>query len=281
MSNKKSTQVLFPLAIAIAGLTASSAYAENCEPAHKFKTITPGELSVSAVYYPPFNEVDEAGNYKGLEADVLRYFAEKECLTLKAQTASFAASTQFVATGRADISAGEWYRTEARSKVFGISSPVFVELMAIYSKTGTKNLNQLTGETVGTVQGYLWVKDLQDVYGKNLKLYPTPVAALQDLRNGRVSAVLDAYTVGAYAQKMGNLPGIKIEISDPDQRVATSVIPAQSAFLFSKENSELGTALNAAIEEMHKTGKIAEILRKHGITESLADVGEPRYVDAP
>jgi len=249
-------------------------------PAHKFKTVTPGELKVSAVYYPPFNEIDDAGNYKGLEADVLRIFAEKECLKLNAETASFSASTQFVSTGRADISAGEWYRTEARAKVLGVSDPVFIELMAVYSKSGIRSLSQLAGKTVGTVQGYLWVKDLQDVYGKNLKLYPTPMAALQDLQNGRVDAVLDAYTVGAYAQKQGTLPGIKIEISDPDKRVATSVDPAQSGFLYSKDNTDLGVALNAVIKELHETGQITEILKKHGVTVKLADVGSPRFVDA-
>ncbi|MGH9949785.1 MAG: substrate-binding periplasmic protein, partial [Pyrinomonadaceae bacterium] len=158
--------------------------------------------------------------------------------------------------------------------------PVFVELMAIYSKTGFRDLSELGDKTVGTVQGYQWVKDLQAIYGSKLKLYPTPVTALEDLKNGRVDAVLDAYTVGAYAKTQGSLPGIKIEISGADPRVATSMQPAQSAFLYDKNNVDLGTALNAVIKEMHKNGQIAEILKSHGVTEDLANVGDSRYVDA-
>jgi len=257
----------------------AGARAQDCTPAHPFTTVNPGKLTVATAYYPPFDEVDDNGVYRGLEADVLRWFAQRECLELKADSVGFAATTQSVLSKRADIVAGVYYRSKARAEVMGTADPVFVELMAIYSKTGSDSLAKLEGKRVGTVQNYYWVKDLRNVYGRHLKLYPTPAAALADLQSGRLDAVIDAYTAGAYAQQQGALPDIKIIISDVDSRVPTSARHAQSSFLYHKDNSALGEALNAAIAELHKSGKLIEIIKKYGVSEALANVGEPRYVD--
>jgi len=87
--------------------------------------------------------------------------------------------------------------------------------------------------------------------------------------------VIDAYT----AQQQGALADIKILISDVDSRVPTSAKHAQSSFLYHKDNTALGEALNAAISELHSNGMLIEIIQKYGVSEALANVGEPRYVD--
>jgi len=267
------------LLICFAIFCMGEASAQECTPLHQFTTVNPGKLTVATAYYPPFDEVDDDGVYRGLEADVLHWFAARECLEVKAEAVGFAATTQSVLSGRADIVAGVYYRSRERAKVLGTADPVLVELMAIYSKEGFSSIAQLQGKRVGSIQNYYWVKDLRTVYGNNLKLYPTPAAALQDLQSGRLDAVIDAYTAGAYAQQQGALPDIKIIISEVDSRVPTSAKHAQSSFLYHKDNKTLGEALNAAIAEIHKQGVLREIIKKYGVSEELANVGEPRYVD--
>jgi polar amino acid transport system substrate-binding protein len=267
-------------ALLISGvLTASSAFSAECKPAHKFDTVTPGTLTVSTIAYPPFDNVAE-GKFVGVDAEILKRFADKECLTIKAAVADDAASLQYVVSGRADISSASWYRTQKRAQVMGVSDPLYLELMGIYTKDGAKKLSDLQGKTVGTVQGYLWVPELQAIYGDKLKLYPNPVAMAQDLQTGRIEAAVDTYTAGIEAQKKGGFKGFKIVVADPDDRVRSSVQPAQTGYLYNKTNTSLGDALNASIDQMQKSGEIAEILKSYGLNPAAAKVGDPRYADA-
>jgi polar amino acid transport system substrate-binding protein len=269
------------IALVVAGVVAAqSAFAADCKPAHKFDTVTPGVLTVSTISYPPFDNADKDGKFIGIDAEILKRFADKECLTIKAAVADDAASLQYVVSGRADISSASWYRTEKRAQVMGVSDPLYLELMGIYTRDGVKKLSALQGRTVGTVQGYLWVPELQAIFGDKLKLYPNPVAMAQDLATGRIDAAVDTYTAGIEAQKKGGFKGIKIAIADPDERVRSSVKPAQTGYLYNKSNQQLGEALNASIDQMQKDGEIAAILKAHGLSPEAAKVGDPRYADA-
>jgi len=267
------------LSLALLGVLISEAAYADCTPAHKVQTITPGVLTVSTIVYPPFDNVDGSGNFVGIDADILKKIAERECLTIKAQAVDDAASIQYVATGRADISSASWYRTAARAKVMGVSSPLYLELMGLYSKEGYKKLSDFQGKTVGTVQGYLWVSDLQKIFGDNLKLYPNPVAMAQDLDTGRIQTAVDTYNAGIEAQKKGGFKGFKVVAAEPDDRVASSVHPAQIGLLYTKSNASLGTALDEDIADMQKKGEVAAILKNWGLNPDGAKVGAPRYAD--
>jgi polar amino acid transport system substrate-binding protein len=267
-------------AIAFGVLNANTAAAADCKPAHKFDTVVPGTLTVSTISYPPFDNVDKEGKFVGVDAEILDRFAKKECLTIKAAVADDAASLQYVVSNRADISSASWYRTEKRAQMMGVSDPLYLELMGIYTKDGLKKLSDLQGKSVGTVQGYLWVPELKELYGEKLKLYPNPVAMAQDLQTGRIEAAVDTYTAGIEAQKKGGFQGVKIVIAEPDERVRSSVKPAQTGYLFNKSNQALGAALNASIDEMQKSGEIAKILKSYGLNPEAAKVGDARYADA-
>jgi polar amino acid transport system substrate-binding protein len=255
----------------------AGAQAQACTPAHHFQTVKPGVLTIAVAAYPPFDRIDPNGTFSGVDADILQAFADKECLKIEATSTDPAAAIQYVTSGRADISSSAWYRTSERAKVVGISDPLYLDTVGIFSRQGFKSFNELQGKTVGTVQGYNWVSDLQSVFGGNLKLYPNPVALIQDLKAGRVDVGVNGYVQGTIAEKKGELGDLKVENAQPDPRIRSSVQPAQSGFLYTKENAALGGALNAFIKEQQSKGDIARILGKHGIDSSVAQVGEPRY----
>ena len=173
---------------------------------------------------------------------------------------------------------GDWYRTEERSKVLGLSYPIYLDQMGIYSKDGVSKIEDLMGKKVGSVSGFLWVAELQALLGDNLQLYPNPVALAQDLAAGRVDIGVDSYGTGTYAQKNGGYAGIQIKVAEPDERVQASIQAAQSALLYSKDNVDFGAALDAGIKELHASGELAKILTSNGLDASGADVGEPRLV---
>lgn len=266
------------LAVLAATLGISSAWGEDCKPAHPFTTIAPGKLTVAIYEYPPFTTATSDGAIGGVDSDIAKRFAAANCLTVMAVVVDPAATIQYVLSGKADVATGDWYRTAEREKVMGLSYPTYLDQMGIYSKTGLSKVDDLIGKKVGTVSGFLWVAELQKLLGANLSLYPNPVALAQDLAAGRVEVGVDSYGTGVYAQKRGGYAGIQIKVAEPDPRVQASIQAAQANIIYNKANADFGKALDDAIEQLHKSGQLAEILKSHDLDPSGADVGEPRVV---
>lgn len=252
------------------------ALAADC--ADKVATIDPGKLTVAAYDYPPFTVVAD-GKIEGIDPGIVERFAKENCLEVVPLVLDPAGTVQAVVTGKADIAIGSWYRTEKRAKVVDQSAPTYVDSMGIYSKDGFDTIASIEGKSVGTVQGYFWVPDLQKVFGANLKLYPTPLAMAQDLEIGRLDVAITGYNAGTYIQKnSGGYKGIQIKRVKPDERVTTTLQPAQTGFLVTKGNTSLGDALAKSINQQHADGSILKALKAAGFDDATSEVGEPRLV---
>lgn len=273
------TGKLLILGLCAASVVADAAVAQDCKPVHSFETIVPGTLSVASFEFPPYAYNGEDGAFSGVDGEILKRIAAKECLEIDAKLVDPAAAIQYVLSNRADIAAGDWYRTAEREKVLGLTGPMYLDQMGIFTRDGATTIKSLEGRTVGVVQGYLWVADMQKVFGSSLKVYPNPVAMAQDLASGRIDAGTDSYAVGVAAQQKGGYPGIQIEVAEPDERVRATVQAGQTGFPFTKSNTALGEALSANIAAMHESGEIKEILTQFGLDPSAADVGAPRLVE--
>ncbi|WLS00036.1 substrate-binding periplasmic protein [Shinella sumterensis] len=277
---KTITTTQFLLAgIAGLALTAGVASAQECTPKHQFTTIEAGTLTVAVTTYVPHSFVDDSGNMKGIDGDIAAEFAKRECLKVKAVAVDPAAAIQYVLSGQADIATGDWYRTAERAKVMSLSAPLYTDQMSIYSKEGFKNVSDLEGKQVGTVQGYLWVADLKAMLGGSLKLYPNSVNMQQDLSSGRIDVAVDGYSTGVVAEQKGALGDVKVNVAAPDERVKATKEAAQAAFPYSLNAKEFGVALDAAIAEMHADGTIVTVLKSYGLDGTAADTGAPRLVE--
>ena len=277
---RMTTTTQFLLAgIAGLALSAQIASAQECTPRHQFATIEAGTRTVAVPPYLPHSFVDDSGNMKGIDGDIAAEFAKRECLKVKAIAVDPAAAIQYVLSGQADITTGDWYRTAERAKVMSLSAPLYTDQMGIYSKEGFKNVSDLEGKQVGTVQGYLWVADLKAMLGGSLKLYPNSVNMQQDLSSGRIDVAVDGYSTGVVAAQKGALGEVKVNVAAPDERVKATKEAAQAAFPYSVNAKELGVALDAAIAEMHADGTIVTILKSYGLDGTAADTGAPRLVE--
>ncbi len=265
----------------IAGLMISApvAFAQDCTPKHQFSTVEAGTLTVAVTTYAPHSFVDEGGNMKGIDGDIAAEFAKRECLKVKAVAVDPAAAIQYVLSGQADITTGDWYRTAERAKVMSLSAPLYTDQMGIYSKEDFKKVSDLEGKQVGTVQGYLWVADLKTLLGGSLKLYPNSVNMQQDLKSGRIDVAVDGYSTGVVAAQKGALGDIKVNVAAADDRVKATKEAAQAAFPYSLNAKELGVALDAGIAEMHADGTIVTILKSYGLDGTAAETGAPRLVE--
>jgi polar amino acid transport system substrate-binding protein len=262
----------------LVGFATAAQAAGTCTPAHKFSTIQPGTLSVATWDFPPYSIPVGPSEVNGVDGDILKLIAAKECLTLSFANVDAAAVIQSVVSGKADIGMGDWYRTADRAKVLGLSAPMYLDQMGVISSQGIDTIAGMQGKRVGTVAGYLWTGDMQKVLGSSLTIYPNPVAMAQDLAAGRIDVGTDSYAVAVYDQKKGGYKSMKIDVVKPDQRVPASIQPGQTALPFTKSNQALGDALSADIEALHKSGDLSRILKEHGLDPNATNVGAPRLV---
>lgn len=259
-----------------AALLATAAYAEDCKPV---QTVTPGKLTIAGYDYPPFSSVTSDGKLSGIDFDIVARAAKENCLEVVPLTMDPSATIQAVISGKADVAIGSWNRTEKRAQVLGMSGPTYLDPMGIFSKDGSDTVASFEGKNVGTVTGYLWVGEMQQMLGDKLKLYPTPVALAQDLEAGRIDIAADGYNSGVYIQRTaGGYKGIEIKLAKPDSRVTASEQPAQAGVLFTKGNDSLGAALDASIKGQHEDGTITKALEAAGFDKAVGDVGEPRMI---
>ena len=265
---------LASLLAACGGSSSSGAVSDDCVPAHQFSTISDGTLTVATYDLPPFSKL-ERGEITGVEGEIVKAIAAKECLTITPNPVAAAAIIPTVQAGRADLAVGDWYRTTAREEVISFSDPLYIDQMALISKEGYTKISDLQGKSVGTVDGYLWVDDMKRYLGDSLKVYPSSLNMNQDLQAGRIEVGIDSYGSGALNNKDSD---IQVEVAEPFDEVAASLEGAQAGFPVPKNNPELLAALNADLAEMHANGDIATILTENGLEASAADVGEPRLI---
>lgn len=267
-------------AFAVSSLTACAAGgggggpAADCTPKHEFSTIKQGELNVVLYDLPPFAKYDN-GKVTGVDGDFITAFAEENCLTINATSAATAANIPTVQSGRADVTIAAWYRTQARSEIVLLSDPIYTDQMAIISKDGLSDVNDLEGVTVGTVDGYLWVEDMRAVLGDNLKVYPTTLNMNQDLAAGRIDVGIDSYGSAVFNNTEDKF---KVEVVKPDERVAASQEAAQIAIPVAPGNQELVDAINAFLKEVREDGRLEKMLTDNGLDPSAADTGDPRLI---
>ncbi|TCT27705.1 substrate-binding periplasmic protein [Martelella mediterranea] len=265
------------IATAFLACTVPAAMAEDCTPKHSFETVKPGTLSLVATTYRPATWI-ENGEIMGIEGEILKHVAAMECLEIEARPVDAAAGLNYITRGRADISAGGWYRTAERDKVLDFSAPLYLDQMAIVSTEDVNAFDELEGQPVGTVQGDLWVPELKTLFGSQLKLYPNFSASLQDLRNGRISANFASNSVIVNADSAGQLEGFYYNAVQPDERVAASMMPSQVGFPVPEGSADFQAAINADVQQLREDGTLAEILKRHGLEASAANVGDARFV---
>jgi polar amino acid transport system substrate-binding protein len=253
----------------------TSTAASDCTPEHEFETVSEGTLSVGLVDLPPYSMTTGEDGMSGVDADIVREIAERSCLTIDAQPGTAAALIPSLQQGRLDLAIGDWYRTDERAAVVDLSDPIYLDDMGIISEDGVSQISELEGRKVGTVDGYLWVQDMQEVLGDNLLLYPSSVQMNQDLTSGRIDVGLDSYASALQTQEEA---GLQVEVAEPDPRVAASEEPAQAGLPIAPDNEGMLEAVNAIIADLHEEGRIAEILESYELSGSAADVGEPRLI---
>lgn len=264
------------ISIFIMGLGIGQAVAAgSCKPNYEFKTVHPNQVTVALTNTAPYS-LEKDGQIAGIDGDLVKKFAADNCLTVSYKIYTYPGAIAAVQTRRADVALGGFYRTAARAKVVALSTPVYLDQLSVASKSGIDTVDGLMGKKVGTVQGYLWVAEMEKIFKNNVSTYPTSLNLAQDLHAGRIDAALDGFG-STVVQNEGH--DYKVELLKKDPRINATLLPTQTAFLLDKSNKPFVQAMDKSIERYRKDGLIAATLKAYKLDPSAANVGSSRVVE--
>jgi polar amino acid transport system substrate-binding protein len=258
-------------------------------------TLTPGVIKVAVQPYAPYTSV-QGGKIVGLDGDILTYVAKKLGLQIKPQVTDFAGMLAGVQSHRVDVTIGGVAWSADRQKQGLFTDPPYYSppAMAVRSGKSYKTVDDLKGLSLGTVEGYVWVKSIQSVPGAELHAYPDATGVLDDLGAGRVDVgFLDPLIIIAAQQQRPELK-ISTQYLTPPTAAEVKAKPAyayfqpyQTGFYLPKQATKLEKAVSAQIDAMYENGEMAKLVEKYGgdpeqFLKPSADVATARRgVDRP
>ncbi|MCX5262160.1 transporter substrate-binding domain-containing protein [Streptomyces canus] len=258
-------------------------------------TLTPGVIKVAVQPYAPYTSV-QGDKIVGLDGDILNHVAKKLGLEVKPQVTDFAGMLAGVQSRRVDITVGGVAWSADRQKQGLFTDPPYYSPPAMAVRNGKtyKTVDDLENLSLGTVEGYVWVKSIQSVPGAKLHAYPDANGVFDDLGAGRVDVgFLDPLLIIA-AQKERPELKISTQYLTPPTAAQVKAKPAyayfqpyQTGFYLPKKATKLEQAISAQIDAMYTNGEMAKLVEKYGgdpeqFLKPAADVATARRgVDRP
>lgn len=250
----------------------------NSTLADDYKLVERGVLSVAITGDMP-GLVAREGKLVGYDGEILAAAAADLGLKIKPVPMEWSGAIAAVQAGRVDIIGGNVAWTEQRAKTLALTDPTgyFQNGITQRDETNWHTLADLQGKKVGSITGFAFLPELRKISGLELSLYDSSDAAIRDLLNGRIDALVGDPPVIDYgiAQnpewKLHNVP---FSDNNPDFPLLTGV-GRQYVFGLSQENKSLASALSAEIRKMWDTCKVKEIGKRYG------NVNEANYIPGP
>ncbi|MFT8357280.1 MAG: ABC transporter substrate-binding protein [Bifidobacterium aquikefiri] len=271
-------------AVSLAALSvatfAACGSSSSSESSSSITTVTSGKLTVGVIDIPPFSSYNN-GDPKGIDVTLVKEIAKKNNLQPVWQQATYADAVQSITGGSIDMAIGCIDATAKRMQAVDFSSSTYLDGLGMAAK---KSLHVETiadlekVNSVGTVDGYLWVNDLKNILGDKLKTYPSSVELKADFDAGRIDVAIDAYGVQVPQFAKDDSISVALANDHPDKRVQATVQAPEAAFPYTKGNTSLGKALDAGIKKAHSDGTIVKLLEAQKLSSGLAKVGTKQYV---
>lgn len=260
------------------------------EPVDSVVELVPDEFKdapiKNAIYnvYPP-QEFMENGKLVGIQPDLVAAMAEvMDAEFDNASIGSFDTLIPGVVSGRYDMSSADFGVTEERlQEVDFVTQFKLGTAFAVKEGSGITitEATDLCGHSVGVQSGSYFIDQVKQADAQcakagsepiDLKTFPDDGARVLALTNGRIDVTATAEDAMAYAIDSESLPfELQEFVYDPLEQ---GMVVA--------DGSDLGPALQAAMQELVSNGTYAKILEKWGITESgYSSPDEVLYLTEP
>ncbi len=207
--------------------------------------------------YPPYEFIDEYGNYRGFNVDMMRAISIELGIEIELMPMSWQEAMEALESGEVDAVQG-MTKSEAREKKFDFSLPLITNSQAIFVLKDTNyisDLKDLSGKKVSFQQGDVSYELAQGIKGIKPYIKTNQEGAIDLLLNGEVDAFIGNRLTGIYyLQRQENFDKVKI-VGDPMHitEYCTSV---------KKGNDEVLEKFNLGIGRIMKSGTYDKIYQK-------------------
>jgi polar amino acid transport system substrate-binding protein len=266
-------QRILPILVGALLVTGAGACGNKSDAATSgLDTIDNGVVKVAVEPYMPYTDVKD-GKLVGLDAEILQEAAANLGLKVEFNMTDFKGMLGGVQSHRVDLTIGGvgWSKDRAEKGLF--TDPVYYSppAMAVVGDKPFKTVDDLKGQKIGTVTGYVWEKPIKEIDGAQTKVYQDAATFFNDLGTGRIDVgFIDPLLVTYQASLNPNTKFKLLYFTPPtDEQIAAKpdfkdFRQIQIAFYVAKQAPKLEQALNNEIDKMYKNGKLAAMVQKWG-----------------
>lgn len=208
--------------------------------------------------YPPFSFQDENGKLAGFEVDFADALAQHLGVKASLKPTKWDGMLASLDSKRIDVVINQVTISDERKKKYDFSTPYTISgIQALTKKENAASISKpedLSGKKVGVGLGSNYEQWLRaNVKGVDIRTYDDDPTKYQDLRVGRINAILvDRLAALDLVKKTGNT----LAVAGP------AFSRQESGVALRKGNTQLLDAINKAIADMQKDGTMAKLSEK-------------------
>ncbi|WP_164667779.1 transporter substrate-binding domain-containing protein [Virgibacillus doumboii] len=202
----------------------------------------------------------DTGEMEGFDIDLMRAIAEEQGFNVEFETMAFDGLLASMRTGKNDIGIAGISITEERDEFIDFSEKYYDSglILAVPVDSDIESIEDVDGIKVGSRQGSTSNEYLKANTDAEVQAYPQIVTAYEDLKKGRLDAVLY------------DLPNVKYYIKENAQdelKTVGKVLEGQPYGIAMPEGSDLVDSVNEGLAAVKENGTYAEIYNKWFGTE--------------
>lgn len=211
--------------------------------------------------FAPFEFTNEAGEFVGIDVDILAAIAADQGFTYELNSLGFDAAVAALESNQADAVIAGMSITPKRQEDYDFTDSYYQSSVCAAVKAGSdvKSLEDLAGKTVagktGT-QSLDWAESIKDEYGFEITYFDTSDMMYQDVQTGNSAACFEDTPVMEYGVAQGN--GLEIIAKEEDEFASPYGLAVMKG-----QNSELIEMFNAGLANIQASGEYDEILAKY------------------
>ncbi|MBS3776969.1 MAG: transporter substrate-binding domain-containing protein [Bacteroidales bacterium] len=245
--------ILSFISIGFLGLTTSSCTVD-ADPSVKQKE----KIVVGADYdYKPFTYLDNTGQEKGFDVDIIKSIADKNNWELEFRFTEWDQALKNLEEGKVDLLLSVLY-TDQRDTMYDYTIPYNEDYYGIFVRENSevKDVSDLSQKQIITLEGDAsitrFIKPM--ALFTNTTLVKSLPEAIRLLSEGEDDAVLAPYSIGMEAIEDLQIRNVEV--------VGPSIMPILYRFAVKEGDSNLLSVLNDGIDHVKASGKREEFLKK-------------------
>ncbi len=207
--------------------------------------------------FAPFEFQNEAGDYVGIDIEILAAIAEDQGFEYELSPLGFNAAVAALESNQADAVIAGMSINEDRLKKYDFSAPYYDSgvVMAVSAANETiKSYEDLAGMKVAVktgTEGSTFAESIKDTYGFELVYFDESPFMYEDVKTGNSVACFEDYPVMGYGISQGN--GLKM-VTDMEQGSSYGFAVMKG------KNTELLEMFNTGLANIIENGKYQEII---------------------